>query len=119
MFSLGSVVVVWSSKKQSIMPLSSTEAEYRGSNIATCEAIWLKWLLQYLQVEVADPIPIYFDNMSSMQLAKNPVFHARTKHREVHYHFLCEQVLSGDASQICLGFNTLKCPNCGGESLGD
>ena len=37
-------------------------------------------------------LPIYCDNINSMQLAKNPVFHARTKHIEVHYHFVRERV---------------------------
>ena len=45
-------------------------------------------------MEVADPIPIYCDNINSMQLAKNLVFHARTKHIEVHYHFVHERFLS-------------------------
>ena len=39
---------------------------------------------------------IYCDNLSSIQLAKNPVFHARTKHIEVHYNFVRERVLSGE-----------------------
>ena len=47
-------------------------------------------------MEVVDPILIYYDNISSIQLAKNLVFHARTKHIEVHYHFVCECILSGE-----------------------
>jgi hypothetical protein len=58
--------------------------------------VWLKRLLKDLHEEVSDPIVIYSDNLSSIQLAKNPVFHARTKHIEVHYHFVRERVLSGD-----------------------
>jgi hypothetical protein len=54
-FSLGSVVVAWSSKKQPAVALSSTEAEYRGAAVATCEAIWLKRLLKDLHEEVSDP----------------------------------------------------------------
>ena len=80
-FSLGSAVVAWSSKKQPTVALSSTEAKYRGAAVATCEAIWLKRLLKDLQ----DPTTIYCDNLSSIQLANNPVFHARTKHIQVHY----------------------------------
>jgi hypothetical protein len=49
-----------------------------------------------LHEEVSDPTVIYYDNLSSIQLAKNPVFHARTKHIEVHYHFVQELVLSGE-----------------------
>ena len=79
-FSLGSVVIAWSSKKQPTVALLSTEAEYRGATVATYEAIWLKRLFKDLQEEVSDPTTIYYDNLSSIQLAKNPVFHARTKH---------------------------------------
>ena len=52
-----------------------------------------KRLLKDLQEEVSDPTTIYCNNLSSIQLAKNPVFHARTKHIEVHYHFVSERVL--------------------------
>ena len=62
----------------------------------TCEAIWLKRLLKDLLVEESDPTTIYCDNLNSIQLAKNPVFHARTKHIEVHYHFVRECVLSSE-----------------------
>ena len=86
----------WSSKKQPTVALSSTEAEYRGAAIVTCKAIWLKRLLKDLQEEVSDPTTIYCDNLNSIKLAKNPVFHAGTKHIEVHYHFVRERVLSGE-----------------------
>ena len=49
---------------------------------------WLKRLLKDLQEEVSDPTTIYCDNLISIHLPKNPVFHARTKHIEVHYHFV-------------------------------
>ena len=58
-FSLGSAAIAWSSKKQPTVTLSSTEAEYRGVVVATCEAIWLKRLLKDLQEEVFDPTTIY------------------------------------------------------------
>ena len=87
---------MWSSKKQLTVALSSTEAEYRGAAVVTCEAICLERLLKDLQEVVSDLTTIYCDNLSSIQLTKNPVFHARTKHIEVHYHFVCERVLSGE-----------------------
>ena len=74
--------------------------EYRGATITTCEAIWLHQLLHDLRVEVPTLIPIYYDNIISMQLAKNPFFHAHTKHIEVHYHFELERVLSGKVELI-------------------
>jgi hypothetical protein len=79
--------------------LLSTEAEYRGAAVATCEAIWLKRLLKDLHEEVSNPTVIYSDNLSSIQLAKNPVFHAQTKHIEVHYLFVRERVLSGEVER--------------------
>ena len=77
----------------------STEIEYLGAVVATCETVWLKRLLEDLQV-VSDTTKIYYDYLSNIQLAKNPVFHARTKHIEVHYHFVRRRVLSGDVELV-------------------
>ncbi len=93
-FSFGSGAVSWSSKKQPTIALSSTEAEYKGTTIATCEAIWLQKLLLDLGLLLDAPIVIYCDNMSSILLANNPVYHARTKHIEVPYHFIREKILA-------------------------
>ena len=71
-FSLGSAAIAWSTKKQPTIALSSMEAKYRGAAVATYEAIWLKRLLKDLQVEVSDLMTIYYDNLSSIQLAKEP-----------------------------------------------
>ena len=71
MFSLGSVAIAWSSKKQPTVALSSTEAEYRGAVVMTCEAIWLKRLLKDLQMKVSDPTTIYCDNLSVRDKAFN------------------------------------------------
>ena len=56
--------------------------------MATCEAVWLKRILKDLDFSIKDPILLYYDNMSSIHLAQNPVFHARTKHIKVHYIFI-------------------------------
>jgi hypothetical protein len=96
MFTLGSAAISWSSKKQATVALSSTEAEYRGAAIATCEEVWIRRLLADLGEYIDGVVTIWCDNMSSIQLAKNPVFHARTKHIEVHYHFLREKVIDGE-----------------------
>ena len=96
MFSLGSGAISWSSKKQPTVALSSTEAEYRGAAVAACEAVWLKRILKDMDVPIMDPIRIFCDNMSNIYLARNPVFHARTKHIEVHYHFIRERVQAGE-----------------------
>jgi len=91
MFSFGSAVVSWSSKKQPTVALLSTKAEYRGATIVACEIVWLQKLLSDLGQLVDVPIVIYYDNISSILLANNPIYHARTKHIEVHYHFIREK----------------------------
>jgi hypothetical protein len=100
MFSFGSAAVTWSSKKQPTVALSSTEAEYRGAAMAACEVAWLRKLLGDLGLHVDRHVVIYCDNLSIIQLARNPVFHARTKHIEVHYHFIREKVLAGEIDLI-------------------
>ena len=104
-FSLGSGAISWSSKKQPTVALSSTEAEYRGAAVAACEAVWLKRILKDLGVPIKDPTSLYCDNLSSIYLARNPVFHARTKHIEVHYHFIRERVLPGDVDVLHISTN--------------
>ena len=64
--------------------------------VATCEVVWLKRILKDLGVPIKDPTPFFGDNMSNIYMARNPGFHARTKHIEVHYHFIRERVLVGD-----------------------
>ena len=79
-FALGSATIAWSSKKQPTIMLSIMEAKYRGMVVAT----WLKSLLNDQQIEVSDLMKIYCDNLSNIQLAWNPIFHAWTKHIQVH-----------------------------------
>jgi len=100
MFSFGSDAISWSSKKQPTVALSSTEAEYKGVAIATCEVVWLQKLLLDLGQLVDAHIVIYCDNISSILLANNPVYHVRTKHIEVHYHFIREKVLAKEIDLI-------------------
>ena len=97
-----------SKKKQSTIALSSTEAEYRGAVAAACEVIWLKRILKDLGIPITDPILHYYDNMSRIHLARNPVFDVRTKHIVVHYHFIRECVLAGDVGLQHIRTNVQK-----------
>ncbi len=76
------------------------EAKYRGTTIVTCEIIWLQKLLSDLGQSVNAPIVIYCDNINNILLANNLVYHVRTKHIEVHYHFIREQVLAKEIDLI-------------------
>jgi hypothetical protein len=89
-FNLGSGAISWSSKQQPTVALSSCEAEYMGETQATKEAIWLRQLLGELlgQGEQLTATVIFGDNQGAIALARNPQFHARTKHIDVQHHFV-------------------------------
>jgi len=100
MFSFGSGAISWNNKKQPTVALLSIEVEYRGVTIAPCEGVWLQKLLSDLGRLVDALIVIYCDNISSILFANNPVYHARTKHIEVHYHFIRKKVLTKEIDLI-------------------
>jgi hypothetical protein len=100
MFSFGNGAISWSNKKQPIVALSNTEVEYRSTSIVACEIVWLQKLLSDLGQSVDAPVIIYYDNISSILFANNLVYHARTKHIEVHYHFIREKVLTKEIDFI-------------------
>ena len=91
-FLLGGAAITWASKKQSSVALSTVEAEYMALSVATQEAIWLRQLQEEPGMKDAGPTLIYEDNQGVISMAKNPVFHKRTKHIQIRYHFVREAV---------------------------
>ena len=91
-FMLGGAAVSWSSKKQTSVALSSTEAKYIAASHATKEVVWLRRLLTELGLELDSPTVLHVDNQSVIAIACNPEFHDRTKHIEVRHHFLRHKV---------------------------
>ena len=95
-FHVGSGAISWSSKRQPTVALSSCEAEYTAETQAAKEAIWLRRLLQEMLQQVnQNPTTIFADNQGAIALAKNPQFHARTKHIDTHVHFVREKQAEG------------------------
>ena len=74
------------------MSRSSTEAEYKALANATAELIWVQTLLNELRVNHSPVAQLWCDNIGATYLSANPVFHARTKHIGVDYHFVRERV---------------------------
>ena len=91
-FFLGNSPVSWNSKKQSSTSRSSCESEYRALAQCSCEAVWIRRLLQELKILENKPITLFCDNQSSIKLSYNPVFHEKSKHFEIDYHFTRQKV---------------------------
>ena len=84
----GSSLISWRSKKQTFMARCNTEAEYRALADITSELLWLRWLLTDLGVSTSFATLLYCDNQSVIHIAHNDVFHERTKHIKIDYHFI-------------------------------
>lgn len=111
---LGDNPISWHSKRQATASKSSTESEYLALSSGAQEAVYIRRLLLELQLlpdcevflqctndNIVSALPssqttIHYDNDGAIKLARNPVFHARTKHIEVHHHFVRERVLEGE-----------------------
>lgn len=96
-FFLAGAAFSWECKKQPTIALSSTEAEYVALSTAAREAIYLRSLLVEIGLCREDfKLNVYCDNLGAQQLARNPVFHARTKHIDIKMHHVREVVKKGE-----------------------
>ena len=93
-FTLCGSAISWKATLQSTVALSTTEAEYMAAAEAVKEAIWLKGLVNDLGLK-QDRISVFCDSQSAIHLTKNQMYHERTKHIDVRYHFLREIVTEG------------------------
>lgn len=94
-------LVTWRSKKQNVVARSSAEAEYRAVALGICEGLWMRQILEDLNIKLTSPIKLYCDNKSAIAIAHNPVLHDRTKHVEIDKHFIKEKI---DKGQICMTY---------------
>ena len=89
-FMLGLGALSWSSNKQPMVSLSTTEAEFIATTSCVCQAIWLRRILEGFSHAQHDSTTVYCDNSSTFKLSKNLVMHGRCKHIDVCFHFLRE-----------------------------
>ena len=93
---LGPCLISWTAKKQAVVSRSSTIAEYRSMAIATADLYWLRMLFHDLRISLTSTSVLWCDNIGALAFASNPVFHIRTKHIEIDYHFIREKILNKD-----------------------
>ena len=103
---LGGAPISWKSKKQSVVSRSSAEAEYRAMANATSEILWMRWLLEGLETKQHSSTPLFCDNNAARHIAKNPVFHERTKHVEMDCYFVRERVESQEIKPLYVDTKT-------------
>ena len=92
---LGSSLVSWSSRKQSNVAQSTTEAEYVAAASCCSQLLWMIATLRDFGLSFSH-VPLLCDSTSAISVAKNPVLHSKTKHIDVRYHFLRDHVEKGD-----------------------
>jgi hypothetical protein len=95
LFSLGNSVVSWQSQKLRVVVLSSCEVEYIAIATASCQGVWLGRLLAEIMGEDADTVTLKIDNMSAIQLSRNPIFHERSKHIDTRYPYIRQCIEEG------------------------
>lgn len=93
---LGDSLISWSSKRQSTMSRSSTEAECRPVANAVAECGWIGQLVSNLHHSPAKATMVFWDNISADYMTGNPVHHVRTKHIELDVHFIRQKVTLGE-----------------------
>jgi hypothetical protein len=91
-FIFGSGPFCWSSKNQSMISLSIAEAEYRGVMNAATQGVWLWGLLFEFGIQYPLPTVIFCDNQGSIQISTDLVHRQRTKHIEIHMHYIRELI---------------------------
>jgi hypothetical protein len=95
-------IVSWSCKKQQTISLSSTESELAAAKEAIKEAVWSRYFLKEIGFFslFQKPTVIYEDNQGCINVATNPIFHARMKHIAVHHGYIRERIINGDVELV-------------------
>ena len=81
-------LISWKSRKQKSVTLSSSEAEYVAISEVCAELIFLKQVVEFLEVKLSLPIIVRVDNVGAICLANNSVSGPRMKHVDIRYHFV-------------------------------
>ena len=92
--------VTWSSRKQRTVAKSSMEAEYMAASASASEIKWLRTFFSELSFTLQLPTLLCIDNQSAITSAHSQSIHSRTKHIDIHYHYICELITSNKVQVI-------------------
>lgn len=98
---MAGAAISWQSKRQPIVALSSTEAEYIALSAAVKEALWLKQLVSEINPSDDKTITIFCDNMSAIDLGRKEAYRPRSKHIDLRYHHIRDNI---ESKQIALSY---------------
>jgi len=98
-FKLAGSLVSWLSRAQKTVALSSTKAEYMAISDCCLQAMWMTNLFREIGFHVS-PITICGNNQGSIFIGSNPVQEKRTKHINIHYHYICECIEDNKVSVV-------------------
>jgi len=99
-FIINGGAVSWSSQKQELITLSTAEAKYIATTHAAKEAIWLRNFIGEVFTPLTEPMTLHCDNQSAIAITTNGNYHARTKHIDIHYHFICFVIDNGSLKLV-------------------
>ena len=98
-------VILWSSRKQKSVALSSIEEQYIAATELACEVIWLRRILNNLQFDQEAATTIYCNNMLAIAMTKDVVFHVKSRHIELRDHYICDLVSKGEVTMESISTN--------------
>ena len=93
----------WSSRKQPVVALSTTEAEFVAVASCACQGVWMRRVLECIGQSPSKCTTLFCDNSSTIKLSKNLVLHGRSKHIDVRFHFLCDLTKDGVVELVHCG----------------
>ena len=88
---MGNNLISWFSKKQNCVSLSTAEAEYIAAGSSCSQLVWMKQMLTEYNV-TQNVMTLFCDNLSAINISKNPIQHSRTKHIDIRHHFIRDLV---------------------------
>lgn len=90
-FIFAGAAITWKVKRQTVVALSTAEAEYLAASLATREAVWFRHFFQEIDRPFENPLQLFGDNQAAIKMSNNPVYQNKTKHIDIAAHHLRDE----------------------------